>query len=568
MIQLQPSSDDFFLLDGVKYPRTYKPVLAGEEVRFINVYSVEKTAPSVKVKELNVDGQLRSAFASDAVFLNAIQDLVFNLGGGNGEGLQLYDELNAYSKDSVVIKDEKIFIANDEIPANTLFVVGESGETWKEISKPTILTNDSRTYHITRTNDTEDVAPTADEVATPKSGDTGDVLLSNGKLEKWSYNGTEWSKDMVVSSGGEIQFQDELGNAKYSSDTDKRQGYFDETNKIYYPNVIRYNNGNVDLPVGDEGYWGSVKLIPIDGYHSESGEGSGSFWDVFLLIKFPPTYALGPFRMKVNVVERYGSAKSHYTLNIYGKLRDNSAIWENTEAFVTGSKASPKIIFGQKDGVPVVAFEDTSSPGGHSSNFIHIQSFEYGGGDTSGGRIVSPSVWLSGWSFERYIKPVHTGFQEDVIIEGSDALPHGKISVKDHLNSEQWTGNEIGFSDDFRFDPVTKRVLMQNDNWQTMTLDPAVATGSLKYKKKGDRLIIFGSVTPLNHTGGNDTELGTLPSEYIPDENTFRSILIISPTVAQNAFLQLAEGRVILSYSVLNMQHLITQEITLKTNDI
>lgn len=57
--------------------------------------------------------------------------------------------------------------------------------------------NDGKNYHIPRTNATENVAPTTADVANPKAGDTADVLLSNGILEKWAYD-TAWSKSMVV----------------------------------------------------------------------------------------------------------------------------------------------------------------------------------------------------------------------------------------------------------------------------------------------------------------------------------------------------------------------------------
>ena len=55
-------------------------------------------------------------------------------GGGNGTGLQAYDTTNSFKKDEVVIKDYKIFIANDDIPENTPFATGTTGATWRELS--------------------------------------------------------------------------------------------------------------------------------------------------------------------------------------------------------------------------------------------------------------------------------------------------------------------------------------------------------------------------------------------------------------------------------------------------
>lgn len=60
------------------------------------------------------------------------------------------------------------------------------------------ITQDGNHTPITRGNSTEDVAPTAAEVPNPLNGDTADVNLTSGKLEKWVYNGTAWNKAFVL----------------------------------------------------------------------------------------------------------------------------------------------------------------------------------------------------------------------------------------------------------------------------------------------------------------------------------------------------------------------------------
>lgn len=50
---------------------------------------------------------------------------------------------------------------------------------------------------ISRNNTTEDVSPTAVEIPTPVQGDTADIALNSGKIEKW-YFSTSWIKAFVI----------------------------------------------------------------------------------------------------------------------------------------------------------------------------------------------------------------------------------------------------------------------------------------------------------------------------------------------------------------------------------
>jgi hypothetical protein len=53
-----------------------------------------------------------------------------------------YDPANAYSVDTIVSKDGKFYAANDDIPANTPFVVGTTGATWREVKLNEAFIND------------------------------------------------------------------------------------------------------------------------------------------------------------------------------------------------------------------------------------------------------------------------------------------------------------------------------------------------------------------------------------------------------------------------------------------
>jgi len=60
----------------------------------------------------------------------------------------------------------------------------------------------AKLFRIIRSNATENVAPTAAEVADAHINYFAEVSLTDGKLEFWSHNGTSWSKNFVRSDGG------------------------------------------------------------------------------------------------------------------------------------------------------------------------------------------------------------------------------------------------------------------------------------------------------------------------------------------------------------------------------
>jgi hypothetical protein len=50
------------------------------------------------------------------------------------DGIDTYAEAKAYPKDSVVVKDKHLYLANGEIAENTTFDIGSSGSTWSPIN--------------------------------------------------------------------------------------------------------------------------------------------------------------------------------------------------------------------------------------------------------------------------------------------------------------------------------------------------------------------------------------------------------------------------------------------------
>lgn len=60
------------------------------------------------------------------------------------------------------------------------------------------ITLDGNHTPVVRANAIEDVEPTAGEVPNPINGDTADINLSSGKVEKWVFTGGAWSKSFTI----------------------------------------------------------------------------------------------------------------------------------------------------------------------------------------------------------------------------------------------------------------------------------------------------------------------------------------------------------------------------------
>lgn len=60
------------------------------------------------------------------------------------------------------------------------------------------ITLDGNHTPVVRANAIEDVEPTSVEVPNPVNGDTADINLTSGKVEKWVYTGGAWSKSFVI----------------------------------------------------------------------------------------------------------------------------------------------------------------------------------------------------------------------------------------------------------------------------------------------------------------------------------------------------------------------------------
>ncbi len=66
------------------------------------------------------------------------------------------------------------------------------------------ITADGNHEVIVRGNDTQNVEPTAGEIASPLEGDSADIALTNGIIEKWFFTGGSWVLAYTVDNTAEL----------------------------------------------------------------------------------------------------------------------------------------------------------------------------------------------------------------------------------------------------------------------------------------------------------------------------------------------------------------------------
>lgn len=133
---------------------------------------------------------------------------------------RLKDTLTFYVYDGVawqtVRLDAPTTYSGTIIPDNvTLGVALQSLET--AIAAVSGAGGDGNHANIVRGNATENVAPTAVEVSSPELNDTVDILLTSGKLEKWSYNGTAWNRAFILEFNTDVSDTDSIDLSKSAS---------------------------------------------------------------------------------------------------------------------------------------------------------------------------------------------------------------------------------------------------------------------------------------------------------------------------------------------------------------
>ena len=241
-IAITQHTDSLFKIDGVPYAKVYEVEISSEKVNLKNTGN-RKTVRLGNFKNITIDG---ASYTDIIEFRDTLSAFVFKKGGGNGEGLQAYDSSSEYKLDAVIIKDDKIFIANDVIPANTTFAIGTTGATWREISKVSKLeTRGSFDTHAIMVANITD--PQLDDLAVVDT--TTGIRFINQKLSGlWRYNGTEWVRLGVVPT-------------KHGAQAYDAGAYYYEGNLIWHNGTLQRCKADISPKTYDANDWEQIKTF-------------------------------------------------------------------------------------------------------------------------------------------------------------------------------------------------------------------------------------------------------------------------------------------------------------------
>lgn len=78
----------------------------------------------------------------------------------------------------------------------------------------------------------------------PTTGTDDAIYIANDIDSAFYWDSDSSTYKPLNEGGGDVTFSDKDGNVKYTGNTDKRVGYHDTTNKIYYPNIIQHGSSN------------------------------------------------------------------------------------------------------------------------------------------------------------------------------------------------------------------------------------------------------------------------------------------------------------------------------------
>ena len=194
-------------------------------------------------------------------------------------------------------------------------------------------------------------------------------------------------------------FKDEDGVTKYQSANDKRTGYYDVVNEIYYPDIKVYETTPNSGPGIPEGFF---KLTPKDASYVNNSAGStGAGYYSF---KFP-NVPNGSFSFELDIqatLDAGGgfSATDFFTVKVCVgdvSVLANVSTWENASVEFVGSPSSDVdwefYLADNPSGNLIIAFKEKNVTGSHFMNFrinnLLLNGFHNGGND--------PLDFYSGW---------------------------------------------------------------------------------------------------------------------------------------------------------------------------
>ena len=237
-MHIESLNSTHFKVNGIELPRGYMLKFDGKWIYLVHFETQIKDEGYLgNLETTSVNGQFYTSFKT----LNDVAaGVIYSSAAG---GIQTYDATNAFEEDTVIIKDDKIFIANADIPANTAFAIGTTGATWRELSKVSALeTRGSFDTHAIMVANITDAQ--TDDLAVVET--TTGVRFINQKLSGlWRYNGTEWQHLGAVPT-------------KHGAQAHDAAAYYYEGNLIYHDGKLQRCKANIAPKAFDQDDWDVV----------------------------------------------------------------------------------------------------------------------------------------------------------------------------------------------------------------------------------------------------------------------------------------------------------------------
>ena len=220
---------------------------------------------------------------------------------------------------------------------------------------------------------------------------------------------TDPSQPVISSSGSSIDFADEKGEIKYSSLIDKRTGYYDTTNDVYYPNIHR-NSGTNGFP--------SFSIDPIDSFNYFASSGSGS--NRLEYISIPDNrrlhYSMDVYFLEVNQ-PNYVKANLQFETNGSGGFNN-----KHVTLLTSDNTSEWAFYFENYNGKSSIGIKNLSEPNNYRQWVVSVDNI------TVHDRIAAnfdPTVLNSGWEFGTALTSSFSTSPSN-ILQGEDILPHAK----------------------------------------------------------------------------------------------------------------------------------------------
>ncbi|WP_028888318.1 hypothetical protein [Tenacibaculum ovolyticum] len=237
--------------------------------------------------------------------------------------------------------------------------------------------------------------------------------------------------DLDLSSLGlGLTFADEEGNVKYSSSIDKRTGYYDVINKVYYPDIIEVQ-ANKKYRIQQ----------PVDSHFFVSTNN--------IAIKLPSN--IGVISFDIDIYNRTGIANQEESVKVHikGEIQNNTWItYNNPSVNAIKQNYNYNFHFCRKNGEFYVFVESLNSNISlvecYVSNLFVYNRFL---------SLTNPLDWYSGWNFD--ISNLST-YIIDYTISNVDSIPVGKIDIYDSVGALQDATNEIHIGENLKYNKTTK----------------------------------------------------------------------------------------------------------------